>query len=255
MSEGVPGPVALVGSGEYLPAMEETDRALLERVGGPATARVVVLPTAAGLEEPGSPRRWMQLGLDHFTRLGAQVSAAAILSKEDAHDPQWLELLNAADFIYYSGGNPQHLIATMSSSPAWTAILRRHQAGAVLAGCSAGAMAFCGLTASLRAMGDGRDPQWVPALGLLPRLIVMPHFDRVAGFVGQERLDRAVRSAPSGMTLLGIDEDTALVRLDPDPAQPDPRRWQVTGRQTVSVFSGPNAAPVIYRPGDVVLLE
>ena len=88
--------------------------------GATDTITLNVLPTAAGLEEPGSPRRWMQLGLDHFTRLGAQVSAAAILSKEDAHDPQWLELLNAADFIYYSGGNPQHLIATMSSSPAWT---------------------------------------------------------------------------------------------------------------------------------------
>lgn len=251
-----PGPLALVGSGEYLPAMEETDRALLERVGGADMARVVVLPTAAGLEEPGSPARWVRMGLDHFARLGARAEAALILSRQDAHDPRWLGLLRSADFIYYSGGNPQHLIETMRGSPAWEAILQRHSHGAVLAGCSAGAMAFCGLTASVRAMRAGHDPAWMPALGLLPRLIVLPHFDRIAGFAGPEALERVVRAVPAGMTLLGIDEDTALVRLDPATTQDTATRWQVMGRQIVAVFSVPHAAaPRIYQPGDTIVLE
>jgi len=49
-----PGAVALVGSGEYTDAMNETDSYLLETIGGAHAARVVVLPTASGLE-PGSP--------------------------------------------------------------------------------------------------------------------------------------------------------------------------------------------------------
>ncbi len=44
-----PGPVALVGSGEYLPQMNEIDRMLLDSLGeGPK--RVALLPTASGLE-------------------------------------------------------------------------------------------------------------------------------------------------------------------------------------------------------------
>ena len=45
----VHGPVALVGSGEYTPAMEETDRYLLSLIGGAASARV-----ACGLAGSGS---------------------------------------------------------------------------------------------------------------------------------------------------------------------------------------------------------
>ena len=61
------GPIALVGSGEYLPQMEATDRILLDHVGGTA-ARVVVLATAAGLEPPASPARWTRMGIEHFNR-------------------------------------------------------------------------------------------------------------------------------------------------------------------------------------------
>ncbi len=65
----VPGPVALVGSGEYTPAMVDTDRELLSLIGGAADARVALLPTASGLE-PGRPAYWNNLGLDHFRNLG-----------------------------------------------------------------------------------------------------------------------------------------------------------------------------------------
>jgi cyanophycinase len=253
MDEGAaPGPVALVGSGEYLPVMEEIDRLLLERVGGPE-ARVVILPTAAGLEDPGSPARWVQMGLDHFRRLGAQVEAAVILVREHAFEQRWLSLLESADFVYFSGGDPRHLVATMTGTPAWEVIRRRHAAGAALAGCSAGAMAFCGLTASPRAVAAHREAQWATGLGLLPRLIVLPHFDRMGGFVGQETLDRIVRAAPAHTTLLGIDEDTALIHWNP-PREPGAlTEWQVLGRQTVAVF-GDEGQRAVYRSGESVAL-
>src|SRR5690348_2277753 len=107
------GPIALVGSGEYLPQMEEVDRLLLGRVGG-AAARVVVLPTAAGLEDPLSPHRWAELGIRHFIKLGAHVEAANILVREDAFDARWLPLLERADLIYFSGGSPRHVVETLA---------------------------------------------------------------------------------------------------------------------------------------------
>jgi cyanophycinase len=230
------GPVALVGSGEYLPQMEDVDRRLLERVGGPA-ARVVVLPTAAGLEQPDSPRRWADDGIRHFARLGAQAQAANILVREDAFDQRWLPLLQAADFIYFSGGSPSHLIETLVDSPIWDAIRARQAAGAVLAGCSAGAMAFGRYTLQPRRLwsntaGDGALPAdtWYAALGLVPNVVVLPHFDRWMARMGPHTLLQLAASLPQGLTLIGVDEDTALVRFDASGV------WQVMGRQHVSII-------------------
>src|SRR5689334_5791296 len=107
-SENKAGPVALVGSGEFLEVMNETDRFLLETLGGPDRALVAVIPTASGLE-PGSPQRWADLGLNHFRRLGASVEAVMIVNRQDTADPAILELLGKANFFYFSGGNPNYL--------------------------------------------------------------------------------------------------------------------------------------------------
>jgi cyanophycinase len=228
------GPIALVGSGEYLPQMEEIDRQLLARVGG-GSARVVVLPTAAGLEEPSSPRRWAERGVHHFARLGAHVDAAHILVRQDAFDPHLLPLFERADFIYFSGGNPRHLVETLDGSPAWAAISARHLHGAVLAGCSAGAMAFGRVTLQPRRVwGASTLPAdtWVPALGLVPGIVTLPHFDRWMGRMSEATLRQLAASLPTGVQLIGVDEDTALVRFDAS----QPSVWQVLGRRGVSVI-------------------
>src|SRR4051794_17691466 len=110
MGETKPGALALVGSGEYMQAMRDTDLTALTTVGGPSNARVVVLPTAAGLEAPSSPARWARMGVEHFAGLGAQVQAAMILNRTDAEDVRWRQMLEEADFYYFSGGDPRHVI-------------------------------------------------------------------------------------------------------------------------------------------------
>jgi cyanophycinase len=181
------------------------------------------------------------MGVEHFARLGARATPVGILVRDDAFDPQWLPLLEAADFIYFSGGSPQHVIQALENSPAWEVIRARHVAGAVLAGCSAGAMAFGALTLQTRALwrrgpGDGdasSGPNWYPALGVLGRVIVLPHFDRMASRMGRETLALLAASVPVGLTLIGVDEDTALVRVPSGGLSV----WQVMGRQGVSVFA------------------
>jgi len=248
-----PGTLALVGSGEYTPAMEDTDRYLLETVGGPATAKVVIMATASGLEEPGSPARWTQLGLDHFAKLGAKAESVGILQREDANDPHWLTLLEGADFYYFSGGNPQHLIETMQDTPAWNTIRRGWENGAVLAGCSAGAMAMGGHTASIRAVMSGSGPGWAKALGLLPRVITIPHFDRMAGYIGADMFQKFITGVPAGSKLVGVDENTALVQTGSFGAE-GVMRWQVMGQQTVSLFDEAGQRSV-YKSGDYVPLQ
>jgi cyanophycinase len=243
-----PGALALVGSGEYLPQMEETDRFLLDTLGGAAAARVVVIPTASALEL-GMPEHWNTLGVAHFRNLGAQVTPVMLLTRDDAHDQQVLADLRGADLYYFSGGNPEHVIEMLRDTPAWQIIRAGYEAGAVLAGCSAGAMMLGGYTLSVRAVMRGQQPRWLPGLGIAPGIVLMPHFDRVADYAGPEMFRGILATAPASTTLVGVDEDTALVHVPGDGEQ----RWRVIGRQTVSVFDG-EGGRAIYRAGDVLQL-
>ncbi len=238
------GALALVGSGEYLPQMEETDRLLLDSLGGPREVRVAVLPTASGLE-PGMPAVWNERGVRHFTRLGARVTPLYLISRADAHDPEVLAELEAANLFYFSGGDPRYAVATWRGTPAWECVERRRQEGAVLAGCSAGAMMLGGYTLSVRRALQGEQPRWAPALKVLPHVVTIPHFDRISRYVDGERLWDLVGDPPEELAVVGIDEETALVMLD--------GAWRVSGRQRVSVFTS-GREPLVYSPGDRVPL-
>ena len=248
MQRTQPGALALVGSGEYLPQMEATDRFLLGTLGGPAAARVVVIPTASALEL-GMPERWNTMGVGHFRALGAQVSPVMLLTRDDAQDERVLADLRGADLYYFSGGNPEHVIEVLRDTPAWQIISSGYLAGAVLAGCSAGAMMLGGYTLSVRAVMRGQPPRWLPGLGIAPGIVLMPHFDRVADFASAEMFRAILAAAPPDTTLVGVDEDTALIHI-PNAAE---QRWRVIGRQTVSVFDR-EGRRAIYRAGDAVAL-
>ncbi len=47
------------------------------------------------------------------------------------------DAIAGVDWIYFSGGDPGHIVATLVGSPFWAAVLARHSAGAILAGSSA----------------------------------------------------------------------------------------------------------------------
>jgi cyanophycinase len=250
-----PGAIALVGSGEYLDFMNASDIYLLETLGKVSDARVVLLPTASGLEVNG-PDYWNELGQTHFQKLGVQeVRATRVVDRGSAADPQQLALLRDADLYYFSGGNPQHIIDSLRDSPALAIIKEANEQGAVLAGCSAGAMALSGYTIALRQMLAGGKPGWTKSLAILPHLVVFPHFDRMANFIDQAVFQELLSTLPAGHTALGIDENTALVRVAANSIGDNraPARWQVMGEQTVKVFER-NMAPRVLRVGDEVIL-
>ena len=166
---GAGGPIALVGSGEFLPAMEAVDAALL--AGRPA--RAVFLPTAAAPEGPERVAYWLRLGTEHYRRLGVEPVPLRVLDRRDADDPALAPQVAGAGLVYLSGGNPGYLADTLRGTAVLEAILAAWQAGAALAGCSAGA---CALTAAGRRHPDGHHPA---RAGPGARLVVLPHFDRI----------------------------------------------------------------------------
>ena len=105
-------------------------------------------------------------------------------------------------------------------------------------------------TLSVRSVMRGQEPRWIPAMAVVPGIVIMPHFDRVADFAGQEMFRAILASAPEQAMLIGVDEDTALVRAHHDGGD---LAWRVLGRQTVSVFDG-DGDRTIYHAGETVPL-
>jgi cyanophycinase-like exopeptidase len=213
-----PGPIALVGSGEFLPQMVAVDRALLQG----RAARAAFLPTAAGQEGEASVRRWLDLGTRHYEGMGVTPVPVPVLQRADAEDPDLVARVTEVGLVYLSGGNPGYLADTLRDSSMWHAIEAAWMGGAALAGCSAGAMA---LTASAPDVRSGRMAPKA-GLALLAHLAVLPHFDRMHQW-DPTATDRTVDAHP-GLAVVGIDEDTALVG--------GPHTWTVMGRGTVTVF-------------------
>lgn len=214
------GRLVLAGSGEFTPAMDDVDRELLATLR--PHARVAIVPTAAGLES--TPPQWADMGREHFAALGAEPVVVMVLNKDDAHEPKWRDAIADIDWIYFSGGDPGHLVTTLDGSPFWHAVLARHSAGAILAGSSAGAMMLGESTFVPLARGPDGFPIKMtvrPAMGLVPGVIVAPHFD----ILPRRLVDLWSGLVPPGHRLLGIDEDTVLIRSNP--------AWVVRGRGRV----------------------
>ena len=113
--------LALVGSGEYLPAMEPVDLYLISKLRKPP--RVACLPTAAGKEGPERIAYWSRLGVDHYTRLGVCVESLPVIDRASANDKGLADAIAAANLVYLSGGKPDYLYRTLEGSLAWEAIL------------------------------------------------------------------------------------------------------------------------------------
>jgi cyanophycinase len=219
--------------------MEEVDRYLLGCLGlNGRKPRVVCLPTAAGKEGDQSVNRWSNMGVAHFKKLGADVTALPIIDHASADDQQHESVLENADLIYFSGGDPGYLYETMKDTCAWYAAQRAWSRGAIYAGCSAGAMILGNRMPSFRLMGtqDG--------FGIVPAEFIMPHFDAIPA-IWKPMVLALQKQLKDGQRMIGVDEDTALVgSLDGE--------WKAMGKSNVQVFTREKKSK--YISGDVVPL-
>ncbi len=210
-----PGPIALVGSGEYLASMAPIEGALL--AGRPA--RFVQLATAAVPDGEATLARWHRLGREQAERLGAEAVVLDVRDRDGADDPATAQAVAGAGLVYLSGGHPGFLADTLRDTAVWRAILDAWRAGAALAGCSAGAMAFAAWVPTLRHPRGGGTT----GLGLLPHVRVIPHFDAFAARM-PDLLTRMLVGRDESVTVLGVDEQTAVVG--------GPVEWRVEGRSS-----------------------
>jgi cyanophycinase len=205
--------------------MAEFDAWLLAAT-GQVRPRVAILPTASYPDGEAVFQRWASMGAAHFGALGAEVEPVLVRDRSEADDPAAAQALGEADLIYLSGGKPGHLIRALDGSAVGRAILDAHTRGAVLAGCSAGAMVLAGHAFDFRVRLLPWLLHWRDGLGFVPGASVVPHYDAwpepVCALIALQ--------APRGSIVLGIDEGTAVVGRD--------GAWQVHGQSRVTVWRG-----------------
>ena len=217
------GVLALVGSGEYLPVMQEFETELLHSAFARGKKKTFVqIPT--GSSEEGEDRRlfWQRRGQEQSDRIGSECIYLPIHEREDAFNSEFVAAVKDAGLIYFSGGNPHHIAEVFKGSPLWGAIVQEWESGSSLAGCSAGAMAFGGTIMGIRKSSHSKG------LNLLPDIEVIPHYDKMLGWL-PDRVASFIARGGAETTLIGIDENTALIYEG---------GWKVVGAGKAHVLRG-----------------
>ena len=222
------GSLALVGSGEYLPAMAELERSLIDDgVKNGKTATYIQIPTAAGQESQSRLNYWRDLGKEQADRLGIESIFLPIFTRKDAFNPEYLNQIQNSSLIYLSGGDPHYLAQSLIGTPLWDVIDQSWQSGSSLAGCSAGAMVLSSHIPHFRF--SNKEP--TPGLNLTPNIRVIPHFDKFFKWI-PDSAAKVLLDVPDKTILIGVDELTAIVKRSGDD------HWIVQGKAMVHVLKG-----------------
>jgi len=207
----------LMGSGEFEPWSDEIEAAALDGRTGP----VAVLPTASSTEGEEVFGRWGRMALEHYATAGIEARLVPVKTREDADREEYARALEGAAMVFFSGGKPQHLAATIHGTRLWDALGEVLDAGTVFAGCSAGALIASQSREQRRERGVRTG--WVFGLGLVPHVSFGVHWDKVKVIPGLRSV--VMSRVPSGSWFVGIDERTAILG--------DGRRWRVYGLGSV----------------------
>jgi cyanophycinase len=209
---------ALLGSGEFEPWTEEVDRWVLERATGDGT--VLILPTASAPEGDGVFDRWAGMGLNHYRDLGIRAEVVPLKVRDDAERTDLAQRVASASAVFFSGGNPAYLAATLVDTPFWEAVLEGLSRGMAYEGCSAGIAALGDVAPDSTSNDPTSAHFWRRGLGLFHDLYFGPHWDALDRYVPGLRAS-ILASVPKDARMLAIDEYTAVVG--------DGSEWTVMG--------------------------
>ena len=152
--------IAVTGSGEFLPSIKNVDNVLLSYIKDPY---VLTFSTAAGKENKERQEYWENLANIHFSTLNVRHKHIKARNKEEIKNNDVLYEISKSNFVYFSGGNPQHLFNSINNKKFINELLRIKKEG-ILAGCSAGSM----IMGERMIKGKG--------LNFIKNSIIIPHY-------------------------------------------------------------------------------
>ncbi len=241
------GDLVVIGGG-LGPLNEAIYGSIVERLGG---GSVCVLGTASV-----DPEEAAQPYLRSFTRYGAE-SVFIDISEDNAvqsvSDGAVLEQLAECGGYFFTGGSDQRRITEAfleegEATPALTTMRARFDAGAVIAGTSAGATALSEVMisggSSVDTLLEGENAVTLePGLGFASG-VVFDHQFTERGRFGRLLGALAETDTPLGA---GVSENTALII-------PETGAWQVIGRSHVVLIEMPPEASLARLRGALVSL-
>lgn len=193
------GTVCLQGGAEFGPDCRRMDADLLRRADGP-----VVVTALAGA--PGADYRTASAnGVRYLQSLGADDVVAAPDARSDPEGA--LALLRAARMVVLPGGSPSRLLDALQRTGIEQVLADLLDAGGIVSGSSAGAMVLGGWTV----LPERPGPAVLPALGIVPEVLVVPHW---SGSGRSDWLDAVDAAVPADTVVLGIPEQSGVLVED-----------------------------------------
>jgi hypothetical protein len=223
-----PGLVILLGSGERTPSGQRIFEWLFRQL--PTPVRLAILETPAGFE-PNSDHVARQIGDflgHHLQNYAPQITIVPARKRGTPFSPDdagIAALLQGGDAIFAGPGSPTYAVRQLRDSLTWYTLVACHRLGAAVVLASAAAIASGTLALPVYEIYKvGEDLHWHEGLDFFGafglRLVVIPHWnnqdggealDTSHGYMGRDRFESLLDMLPSGLTVVGIDEQTALV--------------------------------------------
>jgi cyanophycinase-like exopeptidase len=221
----------LFGSGETSPSGRKVFDRLLRDL--PPSPKIALLETPAGFELNserviGRVAEFLRLRLQNYDPQVMVIPARRRGTPFSPDDPEITSPLLKADMIFMGPGSPTYAVRQLRDSLAWRMLIARHRLGAllVLASAATVAMSCCALPV-YEIYKVGEDLHWKEGLDFFGlyglSLVFIPHWNNTEGgeeldtsrcFMGQSRFAQLMEMLPANLTVIGLDEKTALI-IDP----------------------------------------
>jgi cyanophycinase-like exopeptidase len=223
-----PGKIVLFGSGETSPSGRKIFEGIFR--GLPHSPRLALLETPAGFELNSSQvigrvAEFFTQRLQNHTPRVDIIPARKRGIELSPDNPAVVSPLLNADMIFMGPGSPTYAIRQLRDSLAWYYLIARHRLGAVLTLASAATVAISAYALPVYEIYKvGEELHWNEGLDFFKlyglQLVFVPHWNNNEGgaeldtsrcFMGQERFVRLMEMLPDEVTIIGLDEKTALI--------------------------------------------
>jgi hypothetical protein len=254
-----PGLVVLFGSGEIAPSGRKVHDWVMSRI--PSPPRVAILETPAGFQPnsdvvAGKMAEFVSHSLQNYDPEVTLIPARKRGTPFSPDEPEIVAPLLRANYIFWGPGSPSYAVRQLENTLAWHLMVARHRLGAAMVMASAAAIASGSHTLPVYEIYKvGDDLHWIEGLDLLGAygllLAIVSHWDNTeggaeldtrCGLMGRDRFEELAAMLSSDVTVVGIDEHTALV-LDLEHAE-----CQVMGKAAVTLIR--SGREVRYNTGE-----
>jgi len=223
-----PGSITLFGSGETTPSGRRIFNTLLQVL--PPEPVIALLETPAGFELNSHQvveRIAATIGyrLQNYNPQTIIVPARKRGTPFDPDDPELAAPILSADMVFMGPGSPTYAVRQLKGSTTWYYTVARNRLGGMLALSSAAVIAISAYALPVYEIYKvGEDVHWKPGLDFFApyglSLTFVPHWNNNDGgddldtsrcFMGIARFTELLDLLPKDQTMIGIDENTALL--------------------------------------------